>query len=178
VNAEAEMECNGALDVFVMVGHAEPRQAGKVKTMAASLASASVSGITLLASSTDGVVRPAWSGSSSLDQFRSKTEHLENAEDRLGMLELPRLKLGIVKPLLDRFGLSPPVFLQHPGGLIHRQFLLFLSNDFHILFLASFDPFTTFTGSRKPPMETYENPVNRIICRWIPVSRQRPGKGC
>ena len=133
VNAEAEIECNEALDLFVMVGHAEPRQAGKVKTMAAGLASASASDITLLASSTDGIFRPASSGSSSLDQFGSKTEQLENAEDRLGMLELSRLKLGVVKPLLDRLGLSPPVFLQQPGGLIHRQFLLFLSDDFHIL---------------------------------------------
>jgi hypothetical protein len=96
VDAEAEIECNGALDIFVMVRHAEPRQAGKVKTMAASLASASASGITLLASSTDGIVRPASSGSFSMNQFRSKPEQLEDAEDRLGMLELSRLKLGIV----------------------------------------------------------------------------------
>lgn len=66
-------------------------------------------------------------------QFLLKTQQHENVEGRLGMLELSWSKLGVVEPLFNRLGLSPPVLLQQPGGMTHRQFLLFLSDDFHIL---------------------------------------------
>ena len=45
--------------------------------------------------------------------------------------ELGRMKLGDVKPLLDRLSLRPTVMFEQCGKVADRQLTLFLAYDFH-----------------------------------------------